>query len=140
MFLTGHFTIWSWLRKGSLTTARCSRVVKAHVAFKTWKRFSDEKGKLTCYLLFHFRQMQHPCSKSTGWCSIFSLYSLPVGLSNITADLPCGAITSNTAGKHQIMHLLALFISFDTQESWFPSVWLLWEFGITSPIEKITST
>lgn len=30
MFLTGHFTIWSWLRKGSLTTARCSRVIKAH--------------------------------------------------------------------------------------------------------------
>ena len=110
------------------------------VAFKTWKRFSDEKGKLTCYLLFHFRQMQHPCGKSTGWCGILSLYSLPVGLSNITADLPCGAITSNTAGKHQIMHLLALFISFDTQESWFPSVWLLYEFGITSPIEKITGS
>lgn len=46
MFLTGHFTIWSWLRKGSLTTARCSRVIKAHgdIAFLFLQPLRLEKG------------------------------------------------------------------------------------------------
>ena len=43
--------------------------------------------------------MQCTCCESTGRCNILSLPSIPVGLPDVTADIPCRTVASNTAGK-----------------------------------------